>query len=279
VVPFRDRRNLVITDIHAHVTTDVPAQLARARAAGVERTVLLSTRVHPEAATTNAELRAEFARFTAVIGGEAAAEAEVRAAMAEVRAALRDHPGETVGFVSVPLRLPPAPLRRWLDEHLVLPGIAGIGEVTPPPDHADILAPILAAAADHGGVPVLVHGFAPNTLADLRTYHALAQRFPSVPVIVGAFGGLHAMDLVDLAADTPNLYLDLSSALQRFAVTAAARTVPDQCLFGSNTPYGDVVAARHTLESAVPDPAVREVILGVNASRLLASNSAGAQRG
>ncbi|MCX4090846.1 hypothetical protein LBW94_000630 [Nocardia sp. alder85J] len=88
-------------------------------------------------------------------------------------------------------------------------------------------------------------------------------------MIVGAFGGLHAVDLVDLAATCPTLYLDLSSAVQTFAVTAAARTVPTQCLFGSNTPYGDVVAARHTVESAVGDPAVRHLIFDENASRLL----------
>ena len=33
-----------------------------------------------------------------------------------------------------------------------------------------------------------------------------------------------------------NLYVDLSSALQVFAVRAAAHEIPEQCLFGSNTP-------------------------------------------
>jgi uncharacterized protein len=260
---------LVTTDVHAHVTVDVPAQLARARRAGVERTVLLSTRVHPEAPTTMAGLRAEFGRLTAVIGGAVAPRAEFLAAVAELGRALDAHPDELVGFVPVLLSMDEPDLRAWLDEQLTRPGIVGIGEVTPAPGLAHTLEPVVATSADHGGVPVLVHGFAPNTLDDLRAYAALAERHPGVPIIVGAFGGLHALDLVELAGARPNLYLDLSSALQVFAVRAAADAVPEQCLFGSNTPYGDVVAARHTVEAAVADPGVLELVLGGNAARLL----------
>ena len=263
----------MITDVHAHVTVDVPAQLARARRAGVERTVLMPTSVHPEAATTNAELRAEFARLKNVIGGGAFPDAVFRAAIDEVLQAVCSHPGETTAFASVPLDAPAARIRGWVAENLAHDEVVGIGELTPAPGRAQDVAPVLGAVAEHGGrVPVFVHGFAPNTLEDLRTYHALAGRHPSVPVIVGAFGGLHALDLVDLAAETPNLYLDLANALQTFVVRAAARTVPQQCLFGSNTPYGDVVAARETVEHSVPDEPVRALILGENFERLLSGN-------
>jgi predicted TIM-barrel fold metal-dependent hydrolase len=50
--------------------------------------------------------------------------------------------------------------------------------------------------------------------------------------------------------------------------TAAARTVPEQCLFGSNTPNGDVLASRATIEAAVPDPAVRERLFTTNAATI-----------
>jgi uncharacterized protein len=83
---------------------------------------------------------------------------------------------------------------------------------------------------------VLTHGFAPNTAQDLATYADLAARYPSVPLIVGAFGGLNCLQLIDLAHERRNLYADLSSALQVFAVRAAAHEIPEQCLFGSNTP-------------------------------------------
>ncbi|MFE3191393.1 hypothetical protein ACFXHA_20450 [Nocardia sp. NPDC059240] len=60
--------------------------------------------------------------------------------------------------------------------------------------------------------------FAPNTLDDLRGYAELAARYSSVPLIVGALGEFHTLDLVELAAARRNLHLDLSSALQVFAI-------------------------------------------------------------
>jgi predicted TIM-barrel fold metal-dependent hydrolase len=261
----------MMTDVHAHVTLDVPAQLARARRAGVERTVLMPTSVHPEAPSTNAALRAEFARLTNVIGGDALPDEIFHTAIDEVLRAVRAHPGETSAFASVPLDASAERIRRWVAENLRHEEVIGIGELTPAPGRAHDVAPVLDAVAEHGGpVPVFVHGFAPNTLEDLRTYHELAGRHPSVPLVVGAFGGLHALDLVDLAAERPNLYLDLANALQTFVVRAAARTVPQQCLFGSNTPYGDVVAARETVEASVPDATVRALIFEENFERLLA---------
>ncbi|MFI6002061.1 amidohydrolase family protein [Streptomyces sp. NPDC051366] len=260
----------MIIDFHAHVTVDVPAQLARGRQAGVGRTVLQSTRIHPEAPTTLDGLRTEFARLAAVIGGEASAEDEFHAAVDELRDALDAHPGEAVALANLRLTTTAGQTRAWLDDMLARPGFVGIGELTPAPGQAHLIEPALEVSADHGGVPVLVHGFAPNTADDLRTYASLAARYRTVPVVVGALGGLNWLELLDLARETPNLHIDLSSALQVFAVRAAVRELPERCLFGSNTPYGDVVAARHTVEAAVADPAVRDLVLGGNAARLLA---------
>ncbi|WP_035796754.1 amidohydrolase family protein [Kitasatospora mediocidica] len=261
----------MLFDLHAHVTVDVPAQLARARLAGVGRSVLLATRTHPEAPSTLEGLRAEFARLGAVVAGARASSDEFERATAELYAALDAHPGEVVGFAPVRLGLSAEETGGWLERQLARPDVVGIGEVTPAPDRAQLIEPVLAAAAELGHVPVLVHGFAPNTAADLRSYAELAARFPRVPVVVGAFGGLNWLELLDLALERPNLYIDLSSALQVFAVRAAVRELPTRCLFGSNTPYGDVLAARATVEAAVTDPAVLELVLGGNLARLLAS--------
>lgn len=256
-------------DLHAHVTVDVPDQLARAASAGVELTVLQATRIHPEARTTLPRLRTEVARLQQAIGGHAASLRTYRQSLAEVRDAIRTGNGAAVGFVPVPLDLQPAAMTAWLAEHLDQPDLVGIGELTPPPGRIDLIEPALQVASDHGGVPVLVHGFAPHTLADLRAYAELATRYRDVPVVVGAFGGLHCLDLVELALDVSNLYLDLSSALQVFVVRLAADLMPQRCLFGSNTPYGDVAAARATVEAAVRDPGVRRAVLADNAARLL----------
>jgi predicted TIM-barrel fold metal-dependent hydrolase len=256
-------------DLHAHVSVDVCAQLARAHSAGVDQTVLLSTRVHPEASATLDDLRAELARLTSVTGGSHSPPEDHETAWTELRNAVEAHPRTTFGLVNVPLDLTTTHTEQWVAERLGHPGIVGIGELTPPPGRADLVAPVLALSDDHGGAPVLVHGFAPNTADDLATYAALAARHPRVPVLVGAFGGLHWRSLVELARQRPNLYLDLSSALQVFGVRAAARALPEQCLFGSNTPYGDVVAARATLDAAIDDAAILRNVEDENLQRIM----------
>ena len=237
----------MIIDIHAHLWADPAAQRARAAVAGVDTTVLLSTRFHPESAVALDGLRREFARLLSGLDGGA---------------------NGAVGFAAGPTA-DPAGARELIENQLLNPSIVGIGEITPAGGHGADLEPFLQIASDHAGLPVLAHGFAPNTVQDIRTYADLAARYPRVPLIVGAFGGMSAMTLVELAAQRPNLYLDLSSALQVFMVRAAAATVPEQCLFGSNSPYGDPLASRSTVEAAVSDPAVRDRLLGLNAAGLL----------
>ncbi len=257
-------------DIHAHVTTDVTAQLVRARAAGVRTTVLLSTRVHPEAARTVAELRAQLAGLGRVIAGEGDTEQASEHADAELRAALDANPG-TFALWKVPLDIEASRISARVATAAAGPRIVGIGELTPPPGGVERIEPVLQACADlapERTLPVLVHGFAPNTADDLDDYARLADRYRAVPVIIGAFGGLHAMQAIDLVRARTNLHLDLSSALQVFLVAAALREIPEHCLFGSNTPYGDPAANLQVVQAATSDPHVRELALHENAARL-----------
>lgn len=259
----------MIIDIHAHVWDDPGAQRRREAEAGVDTTVLLSTRFHPESCNTLEELSVEFGRLLAGLderGGSDTADPFV-AATDELLSALRTQPS-SVGFVNVPLADPAGALAQ-LDAYAGDPRIKGIGELTPAGGEAASIEHIFELAEAYGRLPILTHGFAPNTENDLRTYAALANRFPTVPLIVGAFGGTSSMTLIMLAKEHPNLYVDLSSALQVFMVRAAADLIPEQCLFGSNSPYGDPVAARSTVEAAVTDPALRQLLMGENASALL----------
>lgn len=101
--------------------------------------------------------------------------------MAELRLALDTHPETTVGFVNVSLNQPAQEVHAWIARYLAEPEIVGIGELTPAPGAAAQIEPVLHISADRGGVPVLAHGFAPNTSEDLTTYANLAGRYPSVP--------------------------------------------------------------------------------------------------
>lgn len=225
-------------DIHQHVTADLAGQLGRAERAGVERVVLLSTSVHPEVARTMHEVRTELTALRGVLAGEGAPDFTARRAHTELVAALGATDG-TLAMRKVELSAPYEQVLETVAWAVREPRFVGLGELTPAAGAGASIEPVVRASAEASvgaPLPVLAHGFAPNGLEDLRAYAEVARRHPTVPVVIGAFGGLHAVAAIELAMACPNLYLDLSSALQVFLVGVALQEIPEQCLFGSNTP-------------------------------------------
>ncbi|GAB1642939.1 amidohydrolase family protein [Krasilnikovia sp. MM14-A1259] len=255
-------------DIHAHVTADLERRLVDDARLGIDLTVLLSTRVHPERAGTLEEVKMEFAALQRVVAGTAVDPSAFTGPADELREALDVHAGRVVGMAAAPLALDEQILVGFVDEQLRHAAMVGIGELTPAPGAAQSILPVVRLADDHGGIPVLTHGFAPNTDTDLRVYADIARRHPRVPIIIGAFGGLNAMLAVELARDVGNLHLDLSSVLQAFVLKAAVQEIPHRCMFGSNTPYGVPAASLATLHSVIDDAQLLAAVLHDNAAKL-----------
>ncbi|MGW1591927.1 amidohydrolase family protein [Streptomyces sp. NPDC002386] len=237
--------------------------------AGVDRAVLFGTRPHPERATDLQSLRREMAALDEAIGGRATGMEGYRTAWLELEMALDAHPDRFIGFRSVPLDLTPQRIAEMVDRDVVGHGMRGIGELTPPPGRADLLEPVMRAAADHSELPVVVHGFAPTTAEDLRALARLATAYPSVPLVISQLGGLNWMDAIQLVRDTPSMFLELSTAGVIFAVRLAIREIPERTLFGSDAPYGDPVLTRATVERVTRSGEVRDRVLGGTAARLL----------
>lgn len=274
----------MIIDAHSHVHDPVTSHLALLDDAGVDRTVLFATRPHPERADDLDSLRRELAVLDRALAGArnadqdpdqdaahvAAQDAErYRAAWDEFDEALAAHPDRFIGFGSVRLDLLDDEIAVAVQEQVVDRGLRGIGELTPSPGAAGRLAPVLAAADDHGGLPVVVHGFAPTTAEDLNTLARLATEHPRVPLIVSQLGGLNWMEAIELAKATPNLYLELSTAYTVLAVKFAIHELPERTLFGSDAPYGDPVVARTMIERVTRPGELRERVLGGTLEELL----------
>ncbi|WP_254885392.1 amidohydrolase family protein [Streptomyces sp. NA02950] len=100
----------------------------------------------------------------------------------ELDEALAAHPARFLGFGSVRLGRPSAETAAAVAHDVIARGLHGIGELTPPPDQAALVEPVLQAACDYAGLPVVVHGYAPTTAADVRTLAGLAARYPCTPV-------------------------------------------------------------------------------------------------
>ena len=190
-----------------------------------------------------------------------------QSAWQELDAALAGHPGRFLGFRSVRLDLPSDDIAAAVDS--AAKGFRGIGELTPPPGAAARIEPVLRAAADHKGLPVVVHGSAPTTEEDLSTLAALARRYPAVPLVISQLGGVHWLTAIDLARETPNVYLELSTVGIGFAVRLAIAELPDRTVFGSDAPYGDPVVSRTTVERVTPPGELRARVLGGTMAELL----------
>ncbi|UGQ11484.1 amidohydrolase family protein [Yinghuangia sp. ASG 101] len=259
----------MIIDAHSHVHDPVDSHLAALDDAGVDRAVLFATRPHPERAVDLVSLRREMSVLGNALAGHGNSVEGYRTAWAELRQALAAHPDRFIGFGSVPLDLPEEDIAALVDSEVVGRGLRGIGELTPPAGKAARIEPVLAAAHDHGGLPVVVHGFAPTTADDLRTLSRLAARYPAVPLVVSQLGGSNWMEAIELVRDTPSMYLELSTANIIFAVRMAIREIPERALFGSDAPYGDPVLARTTIERVTPPGELRDRVLGGTLGELL----------
>lgn len=90
-----------------------------------------------------------------------------------------------------------------------------------------------------------------------------------MPLVVSRLGGAHWKDAIELVRDTPNMYLELSTASLVFSVRIAISEIPDRTLFGSDAPYGDPVLARATVERVTRPGEVRDLVLGGTAARLV----------
>ncbi|MBD0741214.1 amidohydrolase family protein [Streptomyces sp. CBMA152] len=259
----------MIIDAHSHVHDPLDRHLADLDAAGVDRTVLFGTRPHPERAVDLPSLRREFSVLDNALAGRGNVIDGYRTAWQELDEALAAHPDRFIGFGSVPLTLPEDEVAAMVEREVVGRGLHGIGELTPPPGEAARIEPILRAAHDHGGLPVVVHGFAPTTAEDLRTLSQLATEYPAVPLVVSQLGGMNWMDAIELVRDTPSMYLELSTAPIAFAVRLAIQEIPARTLFGSDAPYGDPVVARTTVERVTSPGEIRDRVLGGTLGELL----------
>ncbi len=260
----------MIIDAHSHVHDPVGLQLAALDAAGIDQAVTFVTRPHPERAATLEQLRDELlAVLATALSGQAGGPEAYGGPLIELEEAAAAAAGRLIPFGPVPLDLPPDSASEWIQARIVSRGWRGIGELTPSPGAFSSVGPVLAAAADHSGLPVVVHGFHPTTAEDLGELASLAARHPSVPVVIGQLGGLEWLDATELAQQTPNLWLDLATPPVAFAPRLVAAALPERVLFATNAPYGDPHTSRDLLERTITDAGLLTAILEHNPQRLL----------
>jgi predicted TIM-barrel fold metal-dependent hydrolase len=262
----------MIIDSHEHVILPTEKQLGNMDKAGVDKTILFTTTPHPEKAQSLAEFEQEFQVLNTVLSGHFTKEERCRSVkrtIAELCQVLKSHPDRFYGFGMVPFSLTDGETAAWVAENIVSNGLKGIGEISPAGGTVKLLSPIFKAASQYDRLPVWLHTFHPVTRDDIMEIAALCGQFPNVPVIFGHMGGVNWLDVIHLAKEHLNIYLDLSATFTAVAPRFAMEELPERTLFSSDAPYGDPLLSRHMVERLSPSPKVTERVLGGNILELL----------
>lgn len=254
----------MIIDGHSHVTLPLEEHIDQMDRYGVDRTVLFSTSIHPEAAVAVEDIRSEMAALGDILSGRKS-QTEARArALQELLQAIQSYPSRYIGFGNVPIGMTQDETDRYVEENIFGNRLAGMGEFTPASGKIPDLEPIFRSASAFGSLPVWVHAFHPLVLRDIKELAELAANYPSVPVIIGHLGGYFWMETLDLVKTIPNLYLDTSAYYSTLVLKIAINELPGKCLFGVDRPYGDLQLALETFRKLCADQAVARAVMGEN---------------
>ena len=186
----------------------------------------------------------------------------------QVAEAMRRFPGRFIGY-AVPNPNYPREVRPELERCLGELGFQGLKLHTglhEYPLSGPHYRPALELAQERG-LPILTHGA--DGLRDL------APDFPAAKFIVAHVGagynGRNRGDLIDLAAETPNVFLDTCSSEAPFRNVALLIEAvgADKILFGSDHPWIDLRYALGRVLFAEIDPKDKAKILGATFTRLL----------
>ena len=259
----------MIIDSHAHVMLPFSRQFEWMNEAGVEKTILFTTTIHPETTSDLSAFEAEMAILDDILAGRKNPAEERLKAMQELTQAIAFAPSRYIGFGSMPMGLDLQESMGWIENNIIPNHFFGIGELAPGSGQIAKLEPVFAASAKLGSLPLWVHSFFPLTFNDIRELLSISANYSSVPLILGHMGGVYWRQTLRLVKELPQVYLDLSASFTTLAPMIVARELPLRTLFSSDAPYTSPAAARNLMENAIRDTSVRARVFGENIAELL----------
>lgn len=260
----------MLIDGHSHVTFPIEAHIEEMKRLGMDKTILFSTVLHPEKASSTEEVKVAMHDLHQLLAGKNGSVTELRQkANRELREAIAQFPDRFIGFGSVPLGLDVKVTKQFIADEVVSLGLAGMGEFTLSSGQVHLLEPVFAASSEFGNLPIWIHAFFPILLTDIQEMSRLARSFPRTPVILGHLGGSNWLETVELVKEIPNLYLDTSAYYSTLVLGLAINDIPQKCIFGVDKPYGDTELSIQAIRKYARTPQVSEAVLGGNIARIL----------
>lgn len=260
----------MIIDGHSHVILPVEKHIEIMDKAGVDKTILFSTRIHPEKADNLTDLKKEMKSLNEIVNGNAnALLIKNDNAITELKEAIEKYPSRYIGFGKIPTGLNKNDTISYIEEHIVKNNLAGLGEFTLSSGQVKILKTVFEASMELKKLPIWIHAFNPLNLQDIKEIAELAKLFPSIPVIMGHMGGTNWLTAIELSREIPNLHLDTSAYFSTLVLKIAIDELPHKCIFGVDMPYGDLQLSLDTIRKVCNDSSINNAVLGENIERLL----------
>ncbi|OPJ58053.1 amidohydrolase family protein [Clostridium oryzae] len=259
----------MIIDSHQHVILPTEKQLHLMKEAGIEKTILFSTSIHPEKAEDLDAFEKEMRTLKDIISGKVSALETKISSTEEMTKIISENPDKFIGFGSIPTGLSEDKTLEWVEKQIVQNNLYGMGELTLAPGSVYLLEPIFKASAEFGKLPLWIHTFSPLTLEDIKQINELSKKFLDIPVILGHSGGINWLETIKLVQENKNLYMDTSAAFSSLVLSLIIKTFPERTLFSSDAPHGDPVVMRNMIERITSDKYVRQRVLGDNIAELL----------
>ncbi|MFF2912482.1 amidohydrolase family protein [Paenibacillus sp. NPDC057934] len=260
----------MMIDGHSHVILPVESHIEWMNQAGVDKTILFSTLIHPEKANNAADIKKEMLVLDEILSGRRNTLIDARhQAIQELHQVVSQHPSRFIGFASIPVGLSLEDTLQHIEKITIPECCAGFGEFTLPSGGIGALTSVFEASRHLGGLPIWIHAFHPLVRSDIREIAELARRYHDVPVIIGHLGGVHWLHTIELVREIPNLYLDTSAYYSTLILKTAVNELPNKCLFGVDLPYGDLQLSIDAMRKVAKDRHIAEAVMGGNIATLL----------
>lgn len=260
----------MIIDGHSHVTLPVDAHIKAMDDAGIDKTILFSTTIHPESGKNSTEVKSSLEFLNELLSGRKGSMVDARKkSIDELVEAIQLYPSRFIGFGSVPIGLGLNETLQYVQDYIVKNHFAGMGEFTLGSGQISLLENIFKASHEFNNLPIWVHAFFPLIFQDILDISEYARQYPNTPVILGHLGGCNWLETMQLVKDIPNLYLDTSAYYSTFILGLIINEIPNKCIFGVDMPYGDLQLSKNTIEKIANTSDIANAVLGNNISTVL----------
>jgi predicted TIM-barrel fold metal-dependent hydrolase len=184
--------------------------------------------------------------------------------------AVRDHPDRLIPFCAVN----PWHVDRAVREVTARAADGFLGVKLHPTLHGyhlsdeALVGPVLDAVRDAGMV-VICHG-ASDLYNAPPEFATVARRYPEISFLMAHSGTFWSHEqAVELAKETPNLYLETSRVPVHEITYSVTELGPEKVIWGTDSPFVDYPFEYHKMERVAPDADAVALVCGGNLARLL----------